>query len=60
MKTCGSVEVWLRHFDLGTTFYLRVNRPGPYWVRGWVGPKAGLEKRETLLLPGIEPWLSST
>jgi hypothetical protein len=35
---------------------------GIHWIGGWVGPGAELdavEKREILLLPGIEPRLSS-
>jgi hypothetical protein len=30
---------------------------GAYWIRGWVGPRAGLddvEKRKFLTLPGLE------
>jgi hypothetical protein len=31
--------------------------PGTHWIRGWVGPRAGLdavEKRKFLTLPGLE------
>jgi hypothetical protein len=31
--------------------------PGTYWIRGWVGPRAGLdevENRKFLALPGLE------
>jgi hypothetical protein len=30
---------------------------GTHWIEGWVGPRSGLddmEKREVLLLPGLE------
>jgi hypothetical protein len=31
--------------------------PGTHWIRGWVGPRAGLDdvkKRKFLTLPGLE------
>jgi hypothetical protein len=45
----------------------RASRPdrftlGTHWIRGWVGPRAGLdtvEKKTPLSLPGIEPLPSS-
>jgi hypothetical protein len=43
-------------------FTPRERAPGAHWIRGWVGPRTGLdvvEKRNILPLPGIQPWLSS-
>jgi hypothetical protein len=25
--------------------------PGPQWIRGWVGPKSGVDVRERKILP---------
>jgi hypothetical protein len=68
MKICGSV--WYYNstiLDLGTSwrrvisftprpFYPREIAPGTLWIRGWVGPRAGLEtmeKRKIVPLPAI-------
>jgi hypothetical protein len=37
--------------------YHRERVPGTHWIRGWVGPRAGLDdvdKRKFLTLPGLE------
>jgi hypothetical protein len=38
-------------------FTAREIAPGAYWIRGWVGPKAGLDavKQKIAPLPVIEP-----
>jgi hypothetical protein len=38
----GRVEVWLRSF-LAWAIYPLVENPATYWIKGWMGPRSGLD-----------------
>jgi hypothetical protein len=69
MKAYGGVDVYIHIFLTsalvgGEWSASRLGRfthgerdPSNHWIRGWVGPRAGLddvEKRKVLPLPGLE------
>jgi len=67
METYWWVEVYIHaFFDLDTMwrwvvasrpdrFTPKERAPGTHWIGAWVGPRAGIEERNSQSPPGIEP-----